>query len=261
MSFRVRIEHNIIVATAMVDGLSASKMSKLLNLTHHTFSKHFAESLDGYTFKRKRKQETEPYIKGSRAGRSKDSDICERYLGGEILADIGKTYGVTRERIRQILKRYGITGKDGGKSKISADRHKKMGILKDAASDLLKQSIFGCSKAEWDYYRAMDDDYKKTPLGFYSMQKKNANQRNIEWNITMNEWWFIWTESGRWEERGLKKHGYVMARMADVGGYSLDNVHIVTLSENSAEYYMVYKEDWIEKMIKAHPNKDYSKTK
>lgn len=39
------------------------------------------------------------------------------YKEGKTLQEIGDLYGITRERVRQLLKRHGITGSDGGLSK------------------------------------------------------------------------------------------------------------------------------------------------
>jgi site-specific DNA-cytosine methylase len=40
--------------------------------------------------------------------------MCERYRNGETLEAIGRSYEITRERVRQIIKRHGLTGRDGG---------------------------------------------------------------------------------------------------------------------------------------------------
>ena len=46
----------------------------------------------------------------------RDWDIVERYKSGQTLAAIGIVYGITRERVRQILKKNGITRMDGGQT-------------------------------------------------------------------------------------------------------------------------------------------------
>jgi len=47
---------------------------------------------------------------------TRDVDIETRYRNGETLQKIGDSYGISRERVRQILARKGITKDDGGKT-------------------------------------------------------------------------------------------------------------------------------------------------
>jgi len=56
----------------------------------------------------------EGYKPRSRLDTSRDADMCDRYKSGQTLQTIGDVYSVTRERVRQILSRYGLTGKSGG---------------------------------------------------------------------------------------------------------------------------------------------------
>lgn len=59
----------------------------------------------------------------------------------------------------------------------------------------------------------------------YNVQKHSAvKKRNIAWEITFEEWYQIWLDSGHWKERG--RGGYVMARHGDKGPYRADNVEI-----------------------------------
>lgn len=77
--------------------------------------------------------------------------------------------------------------------------------------------------------------YRKTPRGKYVSQKVCAHQRGVDFNLTFEEWWGIWTRSRRWNQRGCKKGQYVMARYADEGAYESGNVHIIRHEGNVAE--------------------------
>lgn len=44
----------------------------------------------------------------------RNQDMESRYLSGETLQSIGKSYGITRERVRQILAKRGIKAQEGG---------------------------------------------------------------------------------------------------------------------------------------------------
>lgn len=77
--------------------------------------------------------------------------------------------------------------------------------------------------AEWDSY------YK---------HKQSANMRGIPFLLTFDEWCVLWSNSGKFAERGRRKGQYVMARHGDVGPYAVDNVKIVTCGENVSEAHL-----------------------
>lgn len=76
-----------------------------------------------------------------------------------------------------------------------------------------------------------------TPKGIFSVQKRKAKQRGIEWKLSFNEWWKVWEESGKWNQRGVD--GYAMCRNGDSGSYSMGNVRIDTFKNNSLENYTI----------------------
>ena len=78
-----------------------------------------------------------------------------------------------------------------------------------------------------------EKNFIKTPKGKYSIQKRKATRRGIEWELTFEEWFKIWQDSGKWDFRGCNKNQYVMCRTGDIGSYSKDNVFIDTNSNNS----------------------------
>lgn len=79
--------------------------------------------------------------------------------------------------------------------------------------------------------------YTKIPKGAYIRQRANAVRRGIKWDISFEEWWNVWQQSGKWEERGREAHQYCMSRKNDNGPYSVENVKIVTMKENSQERF------------------------
>ena len=59
----------------------------------------------------------------------------------------------------------------------------------------------------------------------YNVQKHSAiKRRKIPFEITFEDWYKVWTDSGHWTERG--RGGYVMARKGDKGPYALGNIEI-----------------------------------
>lgn len=77
--------------------------------------------------------------------------------------------------------------------------------------------------------------WSKTPRGLFSAQKRQAKQRKIPWELSFEEWWKLWQESGKWELRGLGYGKYCMSRFHDQGSYALTNVEIKPSVDNSRE--------------------------
>lgn len=71
----------------------------------------------------------------------------------------------------------------------------------------------------------------------FHARRAGAKQRGIPFLMTFEEWWAIWQDSGKWEQRGCHRGQYVMARFRDAGPYAVGNVRICTREENSAEYF------------------------
>jgi hypothetical protein len=68
---------------------------------------------------------------------------------------------------------------------------------------------------------------------FYRQQRGNAKLRGVAFELTAEEWWKIWQDSGKFEQRGQRSHQYCMARFGDVGPYAVGNVEIITMCQNN----------------------------
>lgn len=91
-------------------------------------------------------------------------------------------------------------------------------------------------KAKEMYRRALRKWKAENPMqAAYYHHKSHAIRRNIPFLLTFDEWAAIWIESGRWEQRGIRKGQYVMARHGDMGPYAIGNVRICTGQENNSE--------------------------
>lgn len=151
------------------------------------------------------------------------------YLDGATLAAIGKEYGITRERVRQLLtKYYGIRAPDGG----CAERARRSKQRLDRKREARAQKSFGCSYREYQTILNHPD----RPTKAFWCQRRNATTREIGWELNLWQWWSIWQKSGHWPERG-RGRGYQMCRLNDVGPYSVDNVYIATGVENIQDYW------------------------
>lgn len=164
--------------------------------------------------------------------------IAKRYAAGETLQSIANDFGITRERIRQIIRDHtGLKPKDGGIAVVARER----AAAKAAAEDARHIEEFGCTAAQMRHIRligkrmrAAGSGYFQTPLNAFRHQRHNAQRRGIGWELNFWQWWTIWQRSGKWEQRG-RGQGYVMCRRGDSGPYAEWNVFIATAAENSSK--------------------------
>lgn len=82
--------------------------------------------------------------------------------------------------------------------------------------------------------------YRATPRGKFIDHKQRARQRGVPFLLTFDDWFEIWRESGKWDERGRDEGGYVMRRINDAGAYAKGNVYIGLHAENVAERNTLY---------------------
>ena len=76
---------------------------------------------------------------------------------------------------------------------------------------------------------------KKIAKQRYNEQKYRATSRGIQFNLTFEQWYDIWDQSGKWEQRGCKKDNYVMSRIGDMGAYTIGNVFIQLHQANAKD--------------------------
>ena len=157
--------------------------------------------------------------------KSREKHLAELYESGKTLQEIGDIFGISRERVRQLIARVGVTGADGGASKRA--RAKKNAKANESAMKFMERygchpdSVAGVTTGEKLKFRA---------------QRRNAWVRGIEFKMSLLEWLSVWKASGHYERRG--RGAYVMARKGDVGPYSVENVYICTASQNFKDSYV-----------------------
>jgi DNA-binding CsgD family transcriptional regulator len=158
------------------------------------------------------------------------------YRRGETLEQIGAQHGITRERVRQILKKLGVRKNEGGSALSSVVRAANASRSRDERA----MAKYGCTHAQYQMLRAMQRVAASTysgPIGAFRSQRQSASDRNIPFRLSLWQWWTIWQESGHWDERGRGLSGYCMARIGDQGGYEVGNVKIISNVENISESY------------------------
>ncbi|WJM80528.1 hypothetical protein [Pectobacterium brasiliense] len=151
--------------------------------------------------------------------------ICSGYQSGKTLRELSMEFSVSMERIRQILKENGLSGRNGGIAAKIAKREA------DKKNRHMKK--FGCSKEQLKEIGCHHSKKSKSPLHAFLSQKRNAKNRGVEWRLSFWEWWSIWQESGKWESRGRGEGHFCMCRIGDAGAYDNKNVYIGSVVHNS----------------------------
>lgn len=165
---------------------------------------------------------------------ARTEEMAELYREGCTLQEIGDRYGISRERVRQVLRAANVAGYEGGAAVLSAaKRADRMSKL-----EARFQKKYGMPRLEVLHLRRIG------ATGRYQRQRENAKKRGIEWKLSLSEWWKVWDDSGKWNKRGRSKDMYVMSRVADNGAYEIGNVMIITASQNHFEYRKLNNPDW-----------------
>lgn len=157
--------------------------------------------------------------------------IVSRYASGVTLIQIADDYGVSREGIRRIIKKVDRS-KIGSSRKILAEMSRLK--LEKAENDRAIK-MWGMRKDELREHTASWGALSVigSPLQRFVAQRKNARSRGITWELTFVDWWQIWQESGKWQQRGCHMDDFVMARHGDLDTpYSKDTVYICTSLKN-----------------------------
>lgn len=194
---------------------------------------------------------------------SQDGDTIARndsmellYRQGSTLDEIGQQYTITRERVRQILARRGITAVDGGAHlRVLASESMRMHDRK-TLREQRSQHFFGCGIEE---VKQLNDGLPLSLKGsfarIYTEQRKNAAARGIDWRITLAEYRKVWEDSGKWAERGRGKFKYCMCRTGDEGAYEIGNVTIHTNQKNGRDAQLNHAGMFIEPKWRRPPNR------
>lgn len=151
--------------------------------------------------------------------------MASMYRQGVTLEKIGQQFGISRQRVNQLLKRVGINKDSGGASVPARHKHQK----KEA-------SLHARFMAKYGQPPEVVRELQKARITHaYSQQRQSASNRGIDWNLDFASWFSIWKTSGKLHLRGKGKGKYVMSRIRDDGAYELGNVHIQLATENSRE--------------------------
>ncbi|HEX5422485.1 MAG TPA: sigma factor-like helix-turn-helix DNA-binding protein [Candidatus Acidoferrales bacterium] len=185
-------------------------------------------ALENFSPKRKR-------IRGDQQ-QDRSAQMESLYRAGLTLEEIGARFGVTRERVRQILKQQGLTYRDGGIAKRAAEkraaRAARAAVETAARKDPKCVAKLGCTHAEAVRLNGGREPWSPRSCAFFYLRRqRHAKRDGIEWQLTFAEWCALW--GGRWTQIGRTRYSLVLARKGSVGPFSFANCYITTLAESS----------------------------
>ena len=162
------------------------------------------------------------------ATRQRNESIVQLYQEGLTLAIVGQKFGITRERVRQILKCQEVSKAEGGRA--VALQHREVRKAQD--KEALYLARFGHTAAEHRRLLQMDHESRKAGVPqehlimYRFRQARNNLQKHYSWSLTLAQWWAIWEASGKWLLHGRGTGYYGMVRLDRSKGFEPGNVEI-----------------------------------
>jgi hypothetical protein len=162
--------------------------------------------------------------------------MLEMAQAGLTLQQIGDQFGVSRERVRQIVASSGLVRGDRGVGVRKKHRYDLKSIQRKAKREARVMKLYGCDYSTLMRINGCTNTKRKGCLAMaYVDQMRSAQWRGIEFQLTFPVWVSLWEKSGHLNQRGRGHNKYVMSRFGDVGAYKLGNVFIQLADENCSE--------------------------
>jgi hypothetical protein len=131
--------------------------------------------------------------------------ILDQFAKGESMESIGRAFGISRQRIHQIINKHATP----------QDREARSLASRGVGYEAYELEIKGMSiKA------------RSEPILVYWRFSRYVKGRGIPFKITFDLWWQLWQESGKWSQRGASANCYCLARKSKDFGFVPDNVEI-----------------------------------
>lgn len=154
-------------------------------------------------------------------------NMIKLYKSGKSLGDIAVLYGLSRERVRQILRDEGLTRYDGGQYIQTLARQATRKAERTLRLNKRMQSMYGM---DYEPLKALQAKFPHHWLS-YRRCKLNCKRRKIGFFLTFEQWLNIWRDSDAWDKRERTREGYCIGRK-DIGKpYIIDNVFVVRIGE------------------------------
>ncbi len=151
---------------------------------------------------------------------TRNHEICNRYAAGETLAAIGASFGISSERVRKILMKFGLDKTNGGLAVRNRDKPCKPQV------EPYRVRTYGCTAEQLDKFTLEE-------RRAFLQQRTNVKRTDIPWRLTLPEWCDVWSRSGKWARRGRGPFRYGLTRIDSNGAFSIENVLVLKNSRSA----------------------------
>lgn len=167
-------------------------------------------------------------------------DIIRAYQDGKTAKEIADALGRSRQSVDGVLRSLGIDRKAGGAHRRAQDK-----LLKSFENRIFTR-MEKCSASPRFYLAAITTpsgvvhDEVKTLIGMYNTQRRNFLSRSAPfdgedvdkvialrerlWTLSFDEWFEVWHQSGKLNQRGRGKHRFCLIRKDNSLPFSKDNI-------------------------------------
>jgi DNA-binding CsgD family transcriptional regulator len=172
---------------------------------------------------------------------SRELAMCEMYRAGRTLQQIGDVFGVTRERVRQLIRPMGVARKDGGRAQAVAAAKRARQDRLAAAREAKAMRTYGCGYAEAKRLNfGMQFADIGSPAYAYMRDRCNHTRHGGIFALTFPQWISLFESAGGIWNRGRFAGGLVLGRIDKSGDFVMGNVHVITLDENCRDTRLRY---------------------
>ncbi len=145
-------------------------------------------------------------------------DIVARFLKGETSSELGVEYGLTRQRVIQILSQLGVEIAKGGFALKCQQAQQARQVLRQSEIN----RSYGTSRAT---VASIPANVRRA----YSSQRRWVSSAGMDWSFNLESWWKVWHESGNFEHRGANQGQFRMRRRDNTQSWGPTTVFIERL--------------------------------
>lgn len=169
--------------------------------------------------------------KNPESTKKRNSLIARRFKAGWTMGELSTEFGISRQRVKQLLDKRGVKAENGGRAVLRALNIK----TKVASRERNVKRRWGITLEHWKHLRAMDQDFWKTPLGVYIRKRANVQRTSKrKWRLTFVDFLHLWEDSGKWDQRGRGDEFYGMSLIDPTKDWTRDNVVVKRLQDSVA---------------------------
>ena len=152
--------------------------------------------------------------------------IAACYRNKETLREIGGKFGITGERVRQLLKKARVDPEEGGGLIKNEEARKRKAARWLAKTDASLRKVYGCGHDEFIALNGTLDRSPGTAAWDYQAISKNNKGKGAEWSLTFPEYVGLWEKVGGVHMRGRGYGSLALCRKDTSLPFQLGNVEI-----------------------------------